>query len=63
LDSLDKEGLKGARIGVVRQLFSETDADPEVISLMEQALIDMARQGAEIVEGVRTRHGIEVNAT
>ena len=29
LKSLDKDGLRGARIGAVRQLFRETDTDPE----------------------------------
>src|ERR1700722_3153735 len=52
LDSLDKDGLKGARIGVVRQLFAGPDPDRDVVHLLEQALADMKRQGAEIVEGV-----------
>jgi amidase len=52
LAALDKDGLKAARIGVLRQLFSEPEADPEVVKLLEQALADMKRQGAEIVEGV-----------
>jgi amidase len=52
LAALDKDGLSGARIGVPRQLFSEPEADPEVVKLLEQALADMKRQGAEIVDGV-----------
>ncbi len=52
LDSLDRDGLRGARIGVVRQLFAGPDPDREVVHLLEQALADMKRQGAEIVEGV-----------
>lgn len=51
LKFLDTDGLKGARIGVVRQLFMGRDTDPEILKLMEQALVDMKRQGAEIVEG------------
>jgi amidase len=51
LAALDKDGLKGARIGVLRQLFSEPEADPEVVKLLEQALADMKQRGAEIVEG------------
>jgi amidase len=52
LSSLDKEGLKGARVGVVRQLFAGPESDPDVLNLLEQALADMKRKGAEIVEGV-----------
>jgi amidase len=52
LKFLDKDGLHGARIGVVRQLFMGPDTDPEILRLMEQALVDMKRQGAEIVEDV-----------
>jgi amidase len=52
LSALDKEGLKGARVGVVRQLFAGSESDPEVLHLLEQALADTKRKGAEIVEGV-----------
>ena len=52
LKFLDKDGLRGARIGVVRQLFIGRDTDPEILRLMEQALVDMKRQGAEIVESI-----------
>jgi len=52
LQFLDKDGLRGARIGVVRQLFRGADTDPEILRLLELALADMKRQGAEIVEAV-----------
>ena len=52
LASLDKDGLKGARIRVLRQLFAKPDADPAIVMLLERALADMKRQGAQIVEGV-----------
>src|SRR5262245_55877969 len=52
LGALDKNGLKGARIGVLRQLTADPDADPDVVTLFQQALFDMKRQGAEIVDGV-----------
>jgi Asp-tRNA(Asn)/Glu-tRNA(Gln) amidotransferase A subunit family amidase len=52
LSALDKDGLMGARIGVVRQLLAGPDPDPEVMRLLQQALADMKRQGAEIVEGI-----------
>src|SRR5499433_3222314 len=50
---LDKDGARGARLGVVRQLFTHENADPEVTARMEQALADLARLGAVIVEPIR----------
>ena len=48
---LDKAGLKGTRIGVLRQVFKLQDgADPRVIELFETAIADLRRAGAEIVE-------------
>jgi Asp-tRNA(Asn)/Glu-tRNA(Gln) amidotransferase A subunit family amidase len=52
LKFLDKEGLRGTRIGVVRQLFMGPDTDPEIRQLLENALAAMKQQGAEIVDGV-----------
>jgi len=49
---LDPEGLKGARIGVLRALVDTEDADPRVIALFEEALADMAAAGAVIVDPV-----------
>ncbi|MBC5774181.1 amidase [Pontibacter sp. KCTC 32443] len=49
LQYLDKNGLKGARIGVFRTL-SENDPDPQVKALFEQAIADLKRLGAEIVD-------------
>ena len=46
---LDPHGLKGARIGVVRKLFGFNDA---VDRLMDDALAEMKRQGAEITDPV-----------
>jgi Asp-tRNA(Asn)/Glu-tRNA(Gln) amidotransferase A subunit family amidase len=48
---LDKEGLKGARIGVFRTL-SERDPDLEITALFNQAIKDMERLGAVIVDTV-----------
>jgi len=53
LKSLDKDGLKGARIGVLRQFLNPAEDDPDVIKLFNQALADMRQQGATIVEDVR----------
>ena len=53
LKFLDADGLKGSRVGVLRQLFIGPDTDPEIAKAMEQALADMKRQGAEIIDEVR----------
>jgi Asp-tRNA(Asn)/Glu-tRNA(Gln) amidotransferase A subunit family amidase len=53
LKFLDPNGLRGARIGVLRQLFSNPEADPEIVKKLEQALADMKRQGAEIIDAVK----------
>ncbi len=51
---LVKDGLKGARIGVLREL-SDHEPDPEISRLFEQALMDMDTLGAEIVDAVEIR--------
>jgi amidase len=49
---LDREGLKGARIGVLGNLV-EDNPDDEVYALFEKALFDMEEQGAEIIQNVK----------
>jgi Asp-tRNA(Asn)/Glu-tRNA(Gln) amidotransferase A subunit family amidase len=48
---LRKEGLRGARVGVLR-ILSEADPDPEVHALFEQALKDLDSLGATVVDPV-----------
>ena len=43
-------GLKGARIGVLRQAYERPTTDAEVVSVFTRALDDMRRQGAIIVD-------------
>ena len=50
--SLARDGLRGARIGVVRQISDTETADPAILALFEQALKDMERRGATIVDPV-----------
>jgi amidase len=50
---LDKDGVKGTRLGVVRQLFTPPNVDPDVGKRMEQALADLKRLGATIVDPVQ----------
>ena len=49
---LDKDGVRGMRLGVVRQLFTPQNTDPDVMKRMEQALADLRRLGATIVDPV-----------
>jgi len=46
---LDKNGLKGARIGVLRTL-SDDHPDKEVAELFEKALLDLKRNGAILID-------------
>jgi len=52
LKFLDRDGVHGTRIGVVRQLFTPQNTDPEVMKRMEQALTDLRMLGAQIVDPV-----------
>ncbi len=48
---LDVDGLKGARIGILREL-SENDPHPEIKALFEQAIEDLKLLGAEIIDPI-----------
>ena len=49
---LQKDGLKGARIGVLREL-SDDNPDPEINVLFEKAIQDMNLLGAQIIDSVK----------
>jgi Asp-tRNA(Asn)/Glu-tRNA(Gln) amidotransferase A subunit family amidase len=49
---LQKDGLKGARIGVLRELIDE-DSDQEIIALFDAAINDMKALGAQIIDSVK----------
>jgi Asp-tRNA(Asn)/Glu-tRNA(Gln) amidotransferase A subunit family amidase len=51
--ALHRDGLKGARIGVLRQAYERETADPEIVAVFMTALDDMRRAGAVIVDPVR----------
>ena len=55
---LDAEGLRGARIGVGRDLFG---FHPAVDALMEEAIALMSRQGAVVVDDVKFDGRSEMN--
>ena len=49
--SLDRHGLRGARIGVLHQVFNRDDgADPRVVALFATAIADLRAAGAVVVE-------------
>jgi Asp-tRNA(Asn)/Glu-tRNA(Gln) amidotransferase A subunit family amidase len=47
-----EDGLRGARIGVLRQFSNTETADPEVLERFEEAIAVMRRQGATVVDSV-----------
>ncbi len=49
---LDPDGLRGARLGVLRDLAAPESSDAEVLAVFDQALRDLAAAGAEIVDPV-----------
>jgi len=50
LAALDRDGLQGAVIGVLRQAYERPTTDPEIVRLFQSALDDMKRAGATIVD-------------
>src|SRR5262249_33747378 len=51
--SLQRDGLKGARIGILRQAYERNNADPERIDGFMAAGDDLKRAGATIVDPAR----------
>ncbi|MEO8334195.1 MAG: amidase family protein [bacterium] len=49
---LDRNALKGARIGVLHQAYDRETTDPEVVRVLMAALDDMRHEGATIVDPV-----------
>ena len=47
---LDRNGFKGARIGVFRRYVDKPTTDPEIKALFEKSINDLKAQGAEIVD-------------
>jgi amidase len=48
--SLDRNGLRGATIGVLRQAYERPSTDPEIVRVFMSALEDLRRAGATIVD-------------
>ena len=53
LEHLDASELTDVRIGVVRQLSDTETTDPDISTLFEAALTDLAERGAVVVDPVR----------
>jgi amidase len=51
--SLQRDGLKGARIGILRQAYERDSTDPEAVDVFMAAVEDLKRAGATIVDPVR----------
>ncbi|HSC29266.1 MAG TPA: amidase family protein [Vicinamibacterales bacterium] len=51
--SLVRDGLKGARIGVLRQAYERDTTDPEIVRVFAAAIEDLRRAGAVIVDPAR----------
>ena len=49
-DALAADGLKGARIGVLRSLWGSAPEDEEVAGVLRRALDSMKTQGAEVID-------------
>jgi Asp-tRNA(Asn)/Glu-tRNA(Gln) amidotransferase A subunit family amidase len=56
--ALDRKGLAGARIGVLRQAYERDTTDAEVVRVFEAALEDLRRAGAVIVDPAKVE-GLE----
>jgi amidase len=60
--SLDRNGLQGATIGILRQAYEREATDPEIVSIFMTAIEDLRHAGATIVdpapvEAVRRERG------
>ncbi len=47
---LDPDGLRGARIGVMRSLVDSESADTAIVRIFEEAVADLERLGAEVMD-------------
>ncbi len=60
--SLDRNGLRGATVGILREAYERESTDPEIVSIFMAAVEDLRRAGATIVdpapvEAVRRERG------
>jgi len=51
--ALEKDGLKGKRIGVLRQAYESATTDPDIMKVFMAAVEDLRKAGAIVVDPVR----------
>lgn len=52
-NALVSDGLRDARIGILRQAYERDSTDPEIVSVFMQAIEDLRRAGATMVDPAR----------
>ena len=55
--ALQRDGLTGARIGILRQAYERDTTDPEIVDVFMAAIEDLKRAGATIVDPARVELG------
>jgi Asp-tRNA(Asn)/Glu-tRNA(Gln) amidotransferase A subunit family amidase len=56
--ALDRNGLRGAVIGVLHEAYERESTDPEIVSIFHSALEDLRRAGATVIDPAKVE-GIE----
>jgi Asp-tRNA(Asn)/Glu-tRNA(Gln) amidotransferase A subunit family amidase len=52
LAALDPDGLRGARIAVLRQAYQSSGNDSEVVAIFARAVVDLRRAGATVLDSI-----------
>jgi amidase len=52
LAALKRDGLKGARLGILRAAYERPSTDPEIVAVFAQAQRDLEKAGATIIDNV-----------
>lgn len=52
LSALKRDGLKGARLGILRAAYERPTTDPEIVAVFAQAQKDLVKAGAVIIDNV-----------
>lgn len=63
LAALDRNGLRGARIGILREAYERESTDPEVVRVFMAAVEDLKRAGATIVDPAPVQGLSEIRRT
>jgi Asp-tRNA(Asn)/Glu-tRNA(Gln) amidotransferase A subunit family amidase len=51
-DALVKDGLSGARLGVLKQAYETPATDPEIVQIFQRAIGELRKEGATVVDSV-----------